>query len=68
MANNERYGLSKMEIKVSPAFASMLLAALDEYDWREYEEETGEFDETLLEDLTEELYPLSLEAKEEEDC
>ena len=64
MENKERYGLYNMEIKVSPAFASMLLAALDDYDWRKYEEETGEFDEALLEDLTEELYSISIEGYE----
>lgn len=55
--NNDRYGLNRIEnVKMSPAFASMLLAAIDDYDWSEYKERTGELDEALLDEWTELLY------------
>lgn len=52
---DSRYDLYDINVKMSEAFKDMLIAALDSFDWKAYEEEHGELDETLLYEFMEAL-------------
>ena len=52
---NKRYSSYDLNLKMSPALAHMLLTVINDYDWLEYEQRTGEFDESLLCELGDKL-------------
>lgn len=52
---DSRFCLYDINVKMSEVFKDMLFAALDSFDWKAYEEEHGELDETLLYEFMEVL-------------
>ena len=55
MENESRFYLYDINVRMSEVFKDMLFAALDSFDWKAYEQEHGEIDETLLYELMEVL-------------